>query len=81
MRKGFGVSAVILFPLPQHLHAVVDGGVTYKDPSSGQQLDIEIFDAPVVSIGDTNPFPTPSGTWQPDPSKGVFSCLYDNIWG
>ena len=56
-------------------------GVSYKDPSSGHALDIGVVDAPVVSIGDTNPFPTPSGTWQPDPSQGVFSCLYDNIWG
>ena len=34
-----------------------------------------------MSIGETNPFPTPSGDWQPKASTGMHSCLYDNIWG
>lgn len=62
------------------MHAV-DHGVRYTNPTSQHSLDIQIWDAPVVSIGDTNPFPTPSGTWQPALTTGVHSCLYDNIWG
>ncbi|EGD78368.1 hypothetical protein PTSG_09435 [Salpingoeca rosetta] len=59
----------------RHLHAVWDG----VRHSSG--VSLRTLDAPLLSWGDTNPFPTPSGDWQPDVSRGVNFCLFNNIWG
>jgi hypothetical protein len=67
--------------LQQHLHAVSDNGVTCQESTQGAKLQIQPLDAPVMSIGETNPFPTPSGDWKPKTSDGMHSCLYDNIWG
>eukprot|EP00045_Choanoeca_perplexa_P014370 m.168729 g.168729 ORF g.168729 m.168729 type:complete len:726 (-) comp16655_c1_seq1:414-2591(-) len=65
----------------RHLHAVSEDGLTCQESTQSATLQIQPLDTPVVSIGDTNPFPTPSGAWEPSNSKGAHSCLFDNIWG
>eukprot|EP00043_Microstomoeca_roanoka_P020970 m.254644 g.254644 ORF g.254644 m.254644 type:complete len:721 (-) comp18355_c0_seq1:279-2441(-) len=59
----------------RHLHAIWDG-VKHSDG-----LTLLSPDTPLLSWGDTNPFPTPSGSWLPDLNLGVNFCFFDNIWG
>jgi hypothetical protein len=40
---------------------------------------VETVDAPVVTLGTRSPLPFSND--QPDLSRGVHSCLYNNAWG
>jgi len=63
----------------RHLHAV-DHGISYVHPVT--TLDIASLDASVLSWGDENPFPTPSGgVYEPNLSNGASFCLFANEWG
>jgi len=59
-----------------HYHAFWKG-VTYN--STDRFFAIDSLDAATLSVGSPNPFPTPFV--QPDTTKGIHFCLYNNIWG
>mmetsp|Transcript_22686 Transcript_22686/g.44914 ORF Transcript_22686/g.44914 Transcript_22686/m.44914 type:complete len:749 (-) Transcript_22686:322-2568(-) len=69
-----------------HLHAV-GTGVTCTRPADSAaaaaaapaSMRVLSWDAPVVSFGGANPFPTPRSA--PDTSQGVSFALFNNIWG
>lgn len=64
----------------RHLHGV-DRGITIEPAAGGGHTTrLSSLDCGVVSIGDTNPFPTPSGDWQPKLDSANFA-LFDNIMG
>eukprot|EP00049_Salpingoeca_infusionum_P003197 m.64385 g.64385 ORF g.64385 m.64385 type:complete len:732 (+) comp12011_c0_seq2:41-2236(+) len=65
----------------RHLHSV-NGDVSFT-PQGGSQpvLTLNFQDMPLISFGDTNPFPTPSGAWQPTLGNGINGNLWNNIWG
>jgi hypothetical protein len=52
-------------------------GFDYKQGE--HQFTVETLDAPVVSLGDRTPLGFSNA--QPDLSKGIHSCLYNNAWG
>jgi hypothetical protein len=52
-------------------------GFAYK--RGGDEFAVETLDAPVVALGDKTPLGFTSS--QPDLSKGIHSCLYNNAWG
>lgn len=58
------------------MHAVL-GGVRYQGPEGS--LRIETVDAPVVALGER--MPVYFTREQPDPSKGLHFCLFNNGWG
>lgn len=60
----------------RHMHAV-QSGFAYK--SNSATLTIETIDAPVVALGERTPLLFSND--QPDLSKGVHSCLFNNAWG
>ncbi|HEV2485964.1 MAG TPA: DUF5054 domain-containing protein [Terracidiphilus sp.] len=43
------------------------------------QFTVETLDAPIVALGDRTPLGFSNA--QPDLSKGIHSCLYNNAWG
>jgi len=61
----------------KHLHSVNDG-VLFN--AGNRHLAISSIDAPVVSIGTLNMFPTPV-TADPNINGGAHFNLYNNLWG
>jgi hypothetical protein len=60
----------------RHMHAVQKGFV-YE--SGGHRFAVETLDAPVVALGERTPLLFSNE--QPDLSKGIHSCLFNNAWG
>jgi hypothetical protein len=60
----------------RHMHAVQQG---FKNESGGNRFEVSMADAPVVALGERSPLYFSND--QPDLSKGVHSCLYNNAWG
>jgi hypothetical protein len=60
----------------RHMHAVQKG---FACESSGQRFSVDTLDAPVVALGERSPLYFSND--QPDLSKGIHSCLYNNAWG
>jgi hypothetical protein len=60
----------------RHMHAV-DHGFGYRE--AVRSFDVEPLDAPVVALGERTPLLFSND--QPDLSKGVHSCLFNNAWG
>ncbi len=58
------------------MHAVL-GGLRYQGPEGA--LRIETLDAPVVALGERMPVNFTRN--QPDLSKGLHFCLFNNGWG
>ena len=60
----------------RHMHAV-GTGFSYRE---GQhRFAVETLDAPVVALGERTPLLFSNE--QPDLSRGVHSCLFNNAWG
>jgi hypothetical protein len=60
----------------RHMHALGKG---FAWSGSGASFAVELIDAPVVALGERNPLVFSND--QPDLSKGIHSCLYNNAWG
>jgi len=60
----------------RHMHAL-STGFRYRDREN--EFAIDTIDAPVVALGERSPLYFSND--QPDMSKGVHSCLYNNAWG
>jgi hypothetical protein len=52
-------------------------GFEYRQ--GGNHFAVETWDAPVVAMGERTPLRFSND--QPDLSKGIHSCLYNNAWG
>jgi hypothetical protein len=60
----------------RHMHALQQG---FRYESGGQSFAVDTIDAPVVALGERTPLLFSND--QPDLSKGVHSCLFNNAWG
>ncbi|MGP8251790.1 MAG: DUF5054 domain-containing protein [Terracidiphilus sp.] len=60
----------------RHMHALGRG---FAWNGAGASFAVETIDAPVVALGERNPLYF--GNDQPDLSKGIHSCLFNNAWG
>jgi hypothetical protein len=60
----------------RHMHSL-SKGFEYK--GDGSKFAVETVDAPLVALGDRTPLGF--SNIQPDLSKGIHSCLFNNAWG
>ena len=60
----------------RHMHAVQQG---FKFESGRHALYVDTLDAPVVALGERDPLLFSND--EPDLSKGLHSCLFNNCWG
>ncbi|HEV2322736.1 MAG TPA: DUF5054 domain-containing protein [Terracidiphilus sp.] len=60
----------------RHMHAVQKG---FTNEEGGNSLSVDTLDAPVVALGERTPLLFSND--QPDLSKGIHSCLFNNAWG
>jgi hypothetical protein len=60
----------------RHMHAVEKG---FAHQGGGAQFAVETLDAPVVALGVRSALLFTND--QPDLSKGIHSCLFNNTWG
>ena len=60
----------------RHMHAVQQG---FKYESGGAAFSVDTLDAPIVALGERDPILFSNE--QPDLSKGLHSCLFNNCWG
>lgn len=60
----------------RHMHSL-DSGFAWK--SGSDAFSVETIDAPVVALGLRTPLCFSNE--QPDPGKGIHSCLFNNAWG
>ncbi len=60
----------------RQMHCLQKG---FANKQGGDEFAVETLDAPVVALGDKTPLGFTSS--QPDLSKGIHSCLYNNAWG
>jgi len=60
----------------RHMHAVQQG---FKYESGRHGFYVDTLDAPIVALGERDPILFSND--QPDLSKGLHSCLFNNCWG
>ncbi len=60
----------------RHMHALQTG---FSYNGDGHTFAVETLDAPLVALGERNPLHFSND--QPDLSKGIHSCLFNNAWG
>jgi hypothetical protein len=60
----------------RHMHAVQKG---FMCEAGVHPFAVDTLDAPVVALGERTPLLFSND--QPDLSKGIHSCLFDNAWG
>jgi hypothetical protein len=60
----------------RHMHALTKG-LEYKE--GPHRFAVETLDAPVVALGERTPLLFSNE--QPDLSRGIHSCLFNNAWG
>jgi len=60
----------------RHMHALTRG---FGYLEGAHQFAVQVLDAPVVALGERTPLMFSND--QPDLSRGVHSCLYNNAWG
>jgi hypothetical protein len=60
----------------RHMHAVQKG---FRNEAGGNSFAVETLDAPVVALGERTPLLFSNA--QPNLSKGIHACLYNNAWG
>jgi hypothetical protein len=60
----------------RHMHALQQG---FRYESGGHSFTVGTLDAPVVALGERDPLLFSND--QPDLSKGLHSCLFNNCWG
>ena len=61
----------------RHMHGL-QKGFEYEQ-GADQSFAVETLDAPVVALGERTPLLFSND--QPDLSKGIHSCLFNNAWG
>ncbi|MGH9590985.1 MAG: DUF5054 domain-containing protein, partial [Terracidiphilus sp.] len=60
----------------RHMHALQKG---FTCEAGGNLFSVDTLDAPVVALGERTPLLFSND--QPDLSKGIHSCLFNNAWG
>jgi hypothetical protein len=60
----------------RHMHSLSSGFSYY---SAGNQFFVDALDSPVVALGDRTPLGFSNS--QPNLSRGIHSCLFNNAWG
>ncbi len=60
----------------RHMHAVQTG---FAWNAGGQSFGVDTLDAPIVALGARDPLLFSND--QPDLTKGLHSCLFNNCWG
>ena len=60
----------------RHMHCMQTG---FAYNAGGQSFAVDTLDAPVVALGERDPLLFSND--QPDLSKGLHSCLFNNCWG
>lgn len=60
----------------RHMHAVLNGAA-YQDAQ--HSFAVETMDAPVIALGERSPISFSKD--QPDMTKGLHFCLFNNAWG
>jgi len=60
----------------RHMHALASG-FSYRE--GAHEFAVEPLDAPLVALGERTPLLFSNE--QPDLSRGIHSCLYNNAWG
>ena len=60
----------------RHMHALQKG---FTNDAGDNSFSVETLDAPVVALGERTPLLFSND--QPDLSKGIHSCLFNNAWG
>jgi len=60
----------------RHMHALATG---FRYRAGTQEFAVETLDAPVVALGERDPLLFSND--QPDLSRGIHSCLFNNCWG
>jgi hypothetical protein len=60
----------------RHMHGLQKG---FAHEKGSDRFAVETIDAPVVALGERSPLHFSND--QPDLSKGVHSCLFNNAWG
>jgi hypothetical protein len=60
----------------RHMHCLQKG---FAHESAGHRFEVETIDAPVVALGERSALLFSND--QPDLSKGIHSCLFNNTWG
>ncbi len=60
----------------RHMHAVLTG---FQHQAGALRFAVETLDAPVVALGERDPLIFSND--QPDLTKGIHSCLFNNCWG
>jgi Domain of unknown function (DUF5054) len=60
----------------RHMHALQQG---FRYEAGEHRFEVDTLDAPVVALGERTPLLFSNE--QPDLSKGIHSCLFNNAWG
>jgi hypothetical protein len=60
----------------RHMHALQHG---FKNEAGGHSFAVDALDTPIVALGERSPLYFSNA--QPDLSKGIHSCLFNNAWG
>jgi len=60
----------------RHMHCLQSG---FRYSSGGHSFSVDTLDAPVVALGERSPLFFSNE--QPDLSKGIHPCLFNNAWG
>jgi hypothetical protein len=60
----------------RHMHAVLTG---FRHQGGSHHFAVETIDAPVVALGERDPLVFSND--QPDLTKGIHACLFNNCWG
>jgi hypothetical protein len=60
----------------RHMHCLLKG---FEHKHGEHRFAVETMDAPVVALGERNPIYFAND--QPDLSRGIHSCLFNNAWG
>ncbi|HZL49810.1 MAG TPA: DUF5054 domain-containing protein [Terracidiphilus sp.] len=76
-KSGEAISPFDVVALGNRQMHCLQKGFAYKQ--GGDEFAVETLDAPVVALGDKTPLGFTRS--QPDLSKGIHSCLYNNAWG
>jgi hypothetical protein len=60
----------------RHMHCLQQG---FRCDSGDHRFEVDTLDVPVVALGERTPLLFSND--QPDLSKGIHSCLFNNAWG
>lgn len=60
----------------RHMHAVSTG---FRYRTGATAFEVDTYDTPVIALGERDPLRFSND--QPDLSRGIHSCLFNNAWG